>query len=318
MSKKKGNQDNTGKQPDFYPAYSKYMREENIKKGVGESVAKIKEAIEKVLKYSIASKSGLEFQGLREYQASDDAGLIDWKVSARMNPSAKLEKLYVKLYEEELDYNVFILLDTSSSMMYGTRGMYKMLYAARLTLILMMAANNAMAFTGMAMFNDKIRYLLRIGAGEDQIGSTIRELSNIKNYGGSCNFGQALKTTGGTLNENTLYIVITDSIDFDKDWKEGFKAICGKLARVGVIIIRDPIDNKFPKNLGSFRLFDTNSSKKIETNLDRVRDKYEKKNKKHLADIIEFSMTLGAVIRYYETTDDLGNTIIDYLNTMLR
>ena len=159
---------------------------------------------------------------------------------------------------------------------------------------------------------------MRIGAGEDQIGSTIRELSNIKNYGGSCNFGQALKTTGGTLNENTLYIVITDSIDFDKDWKEGFKAICGKLARVGVIIIRDPIDNKFPKNLGSFRLFDTNSSKKIETNLDRVRDKYEKKNKKHLADIIEFSMTLGAVIRYYETTDDLGNTIIDYLNTMLR
>jgi hypothetical protein len=296
---------------------AEFLTRDNIKAGVADAAAKMKFIIEKVLKYSMQSKSGLEFLGLREYQASDDASLIDWKVSARMNPGPKLEKLYVKVYEEEFDYNVFVLIDCSSTMLYSTKGTYKMLYSARIAMSILMAINNAMALTGMAMFSDDIKYLLTIGAGEDQINGSIRELSTIKNYGGKCNLSKAIKKVSGNLNDKTIFLIITDAIDMDKNWKEGLKGACGKFEKVGMIIIRDPIDNELPKDLGYFRFYSPYEYKKIEINTDKYREKYKKMNQKHLNEILDFSMTVGAKIKYYKTTQDITDSLIMYFNSML-
>ncbi|HEC92619.1 MAG TPA: DUF58 domain-containing protein [Candidatus Atribacteria bacterium] len=95
-----------------------------LMKEVDINVKKLIELFRFILKYRIIFRgSGIEFAGLREYTPEDDASRIDWKSSARTG------KIYVKIFEEERDLDLFLLVDVSNSMLFGTAEKLKSEYA---------------------------------------------------------------------------------------------------------------------------------------------------------------------------------------------
>ena len=109
---------------------AKELAKQNVSqlmKDIDMNVRKVIEVFRLIFKYRIIFRSkSVEFAGLREYTPEDDSSFIDWA------SFAKTGKLYAKVYEEEKDLDIVAMLDTSSSMLFGTQTMFKSDYARML------------------------------------------------------------------------------------------------------------------------------------------------------------------------------------------
>ena len=138
---------------------------------------------------SVFRGRGIEFEEYRAHIPSDDASFIDWKASLRAN------QMLVKEFGEERQLNVFILIDVSSTMFYGSTFKLKNEYAAELAASLCYAVLQADDAVGFALFSDKIVQSSFPAHDPKQLYLLFRALTNEKNYGGSCNFENAIKFT---------------------------------------------------------------------------------------------------------------------------
>jgi len=261
------------------------------------------------LKYRIMFRgSGIEFAGLREYiPEQDDATKIDWKASLRTN------KLYVKQYEEERDLDVFILLDCSSSMLFGSQGKLKSEYATIVSGSIAYAAIESGDNVGFAMFSDKVNISFEPESDITQYYKIIRHAVDPQYYGGRCNMGKSLNYMLNMVKANTILFIISDFIGLDRNWDDALKMMGGKLDRVVGIMSRDLRDSKLPEGVGYLRLKDPFSEKMVTVDADKVREPYnylaqnqEEKIQKDFQDV-----GLGFVKVY--TTEPFVQPLIKYL-----
>lgn len=250
---------------------------EQLRINVASVVRELKAALKLLTEAKIMSRyrrvfkgKGLEFEDFREYTPQDDSSEIDWKASKRAN------QLIIRRYKEERDMNVFIMVDVSSTMLFGSTKKLKHEYAvelaAALTNLVLQSGDNA----GLVMFSDDVVKFIKPSKGTKHFYIILKALLTAKYYGGEYNISNALNFIMNTTSERGMAFLISDFIGLEEDWDRSVKLASGKFDCIG-IMLRDPRDEKIPSGIGQIVISDPFSDKKmLIDSSDKGRIEYER------------------------------------------
>lgn len=280
------------------------------------NVRRLIDTVRFILKYKIIFRGrGLEFEGLREYSTTDDASMIDWKISRRVSSSKKVDKLYVRIYEEERDLNIFVLLDTSETMRFGTQEKLKCEYASVLAGTLIYTAIEVGDKAGIGMYSDGFNKVMLPSKTSDQYYRILRELANPVNYGGvKSDLALPLRAATAALDRKSIIFIISDFIGVGSEWEDVLKGASAKFEGVLGIMVRDVRDSFIPEGLGNFRLRDPLTGSVTEVDFDSIRSKFEKEaleQERHIEEI--FKKNHSGFIKCY-TNEPFINPLIKWFN----
>lgn len=194
---------------------------------------------------------GMAFSEVREYIPGDDIRTIDWNVTARFNTP------YVKVFEEERELNVVLLVDTSASGHFGTQKQTKQELITELCAVIAFSASTNNDKIGVIFFSDKIEKFIPPKKGKTHILRIIRELINFEPQNKGTNITQALKFLTNAIKKRSIAFVISDFID--AGFEDAVK-IANKKHDVVALRIVDKAENQIPK-MGLIKLKDNESGK---------------------------------------------------------
>ncbi|MEK6835774.1 MAG: DUF58 domain-containing protein [Nanoarchaeota archaeon] len=218
---------------------------------------------------SVFKGKGLEFAGYRPYSQDDDASLIDWKASIRTG------EILIKEYVEARDINVFFILASSASMLFGSIEKLKIEYAIELVSAMANAILEVGDNVGIALISNKVITKIYPEKGRQQIYNITRLLVNPDNYGGRFMFKVATEFALHYLKESTVLIIVSDFIYLDKDWEYSLKLLTKKFDVIG-IMTRDPRDRTLPEDAGEIVIADPHSNKTLLVDPAIIKPAYEK------------------------------------------
>ena len=221
---------------------------------------------------SVFKGKGFEFDSFREYTLNDDSSLIDWKASMRS------EKLLIRNFVEERDLEIFFLIDTSSTMLYGSTKEMKNEYVIKLLATIAYSSIKAGDKIGCALFTNKVMKDIPLSNNASQIFSLIDALTNTSNYGGIFDLKAALDFLLQNLRKNTLVIIVSDFIMLDNDWISLFEEASQKFDLLG-FMVRDPRDITLPNVSAEVLIQDPITGEKMLTEPDTIKKAYLKANK---------------------------------------
>lgn len=281
-------------------------REEMVEE-VDAEVKRISEAFQFILKYREQFRpSGIEFSDLRQYN-NDDASRIDWNSSARLND------LYVKEYEEEQDMDVFIILDVSDSMTFGTAEKLKSEYCSVLSATLAYASIDMAVNVGIGLFGDEKKFMVPDG-GEQQYKKILGEVTDSDNYGGDFDLEHALDEVMKRIKENTFVFVISDFIDTDTEaWKPKMKIVSKKYRNVFSLMVRDLRDFKLPE-AGNVRFKSPNGEQNLVVNTEATREKFEKEVEDQEEEIKKAVSASGSHFIKINTRENFAAQLMSYFD----
>lgn len=211
--------------------------------------------------HSIFKGRGAEFEAVRPYQQGDDVRDIDWHVTARMGEP------YVKSYREERELVVFIVVDASASLFFGTGTHDKHELAAEIGAILALSAITNNDKVGLMIFDDQIRRVLPPRKGKNQVLAIIRDLLSLQSTQSETDLSVGLRAINRSLHQHAIVFFISDFLDaipsYERELlitaqKHDFIAVCindaleARWLDVGLAHVRDA-------ETGELRLIDTHN-----------------------------------------------------------
>jgi len=216
---------------------------------------------------------GMAFSEVREYQAGDEIRTIDWNVTARFNHP------YVKVFQEERELNVMLLIDISHSQSFGTNEQDKRELITELAAVLSFSAGMNNDKVGAILFSDKVEKYIAPKKGRKHILHIISELLNFEPKSKGTNIAQALRFFDNVMNKRSIVFLISDFID--DDFEESVRITNRKHDVVGLRVY-DPREAQMP-NIGlvPFRESESGDIAWINTSSSNVRRAYEKKYKEN-------------------------------------
>lgn len=210
---------------------------------------------------------GMAFSEVREYQPGDDVRSIDWNVTARLN------KPYIKVFEEERELTVMLLVDVSGSRHFGTLSQMKrdMMAEVAATLAFSTIANNDKV--GVIFFSDKIEKFIPAQKGKTHVLHIIRELLSFEPTSTGTNIAQALQYFSNAQKRHCTVFLISDFIGIENLEKP--LMIASNRHEVNAIQIYDRRDTELP-NLGlvQFRDAEIGEDMWVDTSLKTIREEY--------------------------------------------
>lgn len=209
---------------------------------------------------------GMAFSEVREYQYGDDVRNIDWNVTARLNHP------YVKVFEEERELTVMLLIDMSGSNLFGTTSQYKSELIAEVAATLAFSAIHNNDKVGVVVFSDRIEKFIPPKKGSSHILRIIRELIGFKPTSRGTDISEALRYfTNATKKRSTAFLM---SDMYDDDYENALKIAAGK-HDLAVLRIDDPRERTLPKmGLMSFEDMESGETRWIDTSAAAVREAY--------------------------------------------
>lgn len=212
---------------------------------------------------------GMMFSEVRDYQYGDDVRDIDWNVTARHN------KPFVKVYEEERELTVMLLVDMSGSGLFGAVGPEKRDIITEIAATLAFSASQNNDKIGAMFFTDKIEKYIPPRKGKGQILLIIRELLDFKPESSRTNIADAVKYFANASKRRCTAFLISDFID-DSDYKQAMH-IARNRHDLMAIQVYDKRDGLMP-NVGLIRLADLETGKTqwIDTSSSSTRKQYGK------------------------------------------
>lgn len=207
---------------------------------------------------------GMTFSEVREYQYGDDVRDIDWNVTARQN------RPYVKVYEEERELTVMLLVDVSGSKNFGAVGEMKQDYITEVAATLAFSAIENNDKVGVIFFSDKIEKFIPPKKGRKHILLVIRELLYFKPENKGTNVGLALEYLTSVIKKRCTTFLISDFID-DNDYYKPL-SIANSKHDVMALQIYDQRETQLP-DVGLMRIYDaeTGAERWIDSSSARVR-----------------------------------------------
>lgn len=212
---------------------------------------------------------GMMFSEVREYQYGDDIRDIDWNVTARHNHP------YVKVYEEERELTVMLLIDMSGSREFGAVGVEKREMIAEMAATLAFSASQNNDKIGALFFTDKVEKFIPPKKGKKHILLIIRELLDYKPENRGTDIGAALRYFTDAMRKRSTMFVISDFID-SHDYSKALSLARNK-HDVMAIQVYDKRDSQIP-DVGLMRITDleTGATRWIDTSSSKVRKAYGK------------------------------------------
>lgn len=218
--------------------------------------------------HSVFKGRGMEFSEVREYQFGDDIRSIDWNVSARFNHP------FVKVFEEERELTVMLVVDLSRSGEFGSGKQLKNEIAAEICAVLAFSAIKNNDKVGLILFTDRIEKFVPPKKGRSHILRIIRELISFSAQGTGTNIREALEYFHHVNKKRTIAFLISDFID------EGYEKILRIISKKHDVIaveIADPREEQIPA-VGLMKLRDAETGKErwVDTANSAVRKSFEK------------------------------------------
>lgn len=212
---------------------------------------------------------GMTFSEVREYQYGDDVRDIDWNVTARHNHP------YVKVYEEERELTVMLLVDMSRSRLFGAVGEEKREMIAEIAATLAYSAITNNDKIGVIFFSDKIEKFIPPKKGKKHILLIIRELIDFTPENPGTDIGVALRYFTDALKKRCTTFLISDFID-THDYSKQLQIACNKHDIIAIQVY-DKRDTTLP-DIGLMRVADLESdtTRWINTSSKKVRQTYSK------------------------------------------
>lgn len=207
---------------------------------------------------------GMSFSEVREYQPGDDIRDIDWNVTARFNHP------YTKVYEEERELTVMLIVDVSKSLQFGTRECFKRDLVTEIAATLAFSAIQNNDKIGVILFSDKVEKYIPVKKGRKHILYIIRELLNFEATGKGTDIDKSLQFLLNTQNKHCTAFLISDFID-GKDYTKSL-TIASKKHDLAAIQVYDEFMTELP-NVGLLRVQDseTGHEQYLDTSSKRVR-----------------------------------------------
>ncbi|MBO4815098.1 MAG: DUF58 domain-containing protein [Muribaculaceae bacterium] len=226
---------------------------------------------------------GMTFSEVREYQYGDDVRDIDWNVTARQN------RPYVKVYEEERELTVMLLVDVSGSKNFGAVGEMKQDYITEVAATLAFSAIENNDKVGVIFFSDKIEKFIPPKKGRKHILLVIRELLYFKPENKGTNVGLALEYLTSVIKKRCTTFLISDFID-DNDYYKPL-SIANSKHDVMALQIYDQRETQLP-DVGLMRIYDaeTGAERWIDSSSSRVRkavDRWWYEQQRRLNDTVQ-------------------------------
>lgn len=248
---------------------------------------------------------GMEFSGYREYQVTDDSRKIDWRASLRAH------KLLIKELQEDKTLRVTILVDTSSTMLYGSGEHLKAEVAANIASTMAYPALRSGDQCGLVLFSDDIKHYMKPAVGMQQHAAMAKELIKPQHYGGEFHFSQAIRHAVSMIRGRGLLILISDFIGLQEGWDKEIRAAHEKFDVIAVML-RDPRDRKLPANAGSFELEDPETGETITIDTHAYAKPYKEYVIKEEADIIHRFQQARADIVTIEVGEDIREALVAF------
>lgn len=195
---------------------------------------------------------GMAFSEVREYTPGDDVRTIDWNVTARFNTP------YVKVFEEERELSVVLLVDVSASGFFGTQKQYKKELITELCAVIAFSAATNNDKIGVIFFSDKIEKFIPLKKGKSHVLRIIRELIDFKAENKGTNVELALKYLTNVIKKRSTVFLVSDFYA-TVNYSDALK-IANKKHDVIALKINDKSEHEIPK-VGLIKLRDNESGK---------------------------------------------------------
>ncbi|NNE60277.1 MAG: DUF58 domain-containing protein [Woeseia sp.] len=248
---------------------------------------------------------GMEFDESRPYQPGDDPRNIDWRVTARSTEA------YTKLFREERERPVLIMVDLRSSMHFATRGSFKSVLASRTAALLSWAAHHRGDRLGGIIFGDSMHRELKPRLGRQ---AALRYLHQLVTHGDwqhqvsapdsdpAIPFAAAMSALRRVSRPGSLVIVISDFAGFDRA-TQSYLAGIARHNEVLAVSVSDPLDQELPPP-GSYRLVADAREMSIDTYSQGARRDYRQAFLARQEELADFCRRYGIHLLALSTMDD--------------
>ncbi len=260
-------------------------------------------------KYHTAFRGrGMSFSEVREYRAGDDVRDIDWNVTARSgNP-------HIKVYEEERELTMMLLVDVSASRMFGTTGRLKKGMITEIAAVLAFSAVQNNDKVGCIFFSDRVEKFIPPKKGRSHILAIIRELVGFRPQSRGTKLSEPLRMLTNVNKKRCTTFILSDFLNpmRDREALEDALKIAGSKHDLVAIRVYDPREAAMP-DVGIVELQDAESGRKIwvDTSSRAVRDHYAAAWCRH-------TEAVGELLRHYRIDAATVATEGDYVAELLK
>lgn len=216
---------------------------------------------------------GMAFSEVREYRYGDDVRNMDWNVTAR------LRSPYVKVFEEERELTVVLLVDVSRSGLFGTRQDNKRELLTEIAAVLSFSAILNNDKVGALFFSDRVEKFIPPAKGRTHLLRIIREMLELQPEGNGTDISGALQYLTGAIKKKCNVFLLSDLLDADAEGRPRYEdalKVAVNRHDISVIKVHDPVDYAMP-NVGLVNVRDSESgrSRWVNTSSASVRRGYE-------------------------------------------
>lgn len=225
--------------------------------------------------HSVFKGRGMAFSEVRQYQPGDDVRFIDWNVSARMNDT------YVKVFTEEREMTVILLVDLSASERFGSVAKPKIETVAEVAALLAFSAIKNNDRVGLILFTDRVERFVPPKKGRSHVMRVVTEILNATPEGRGTDLGVALDLLGGIGKRRTVAFLISDFIA--ENYEKPLKLVAAKHDLIPIQVV-DPREDDLP-DLGLALVEDLETGEIIEVDTadSDVRAEYAREAQKQRA-----------------------------------
>lgn len=245
---------------------------------------------------------GMAFSEVREYQYGDDVRNIDWNVTARFN------KPFIKVFEEEREMTVMLLIDVSSSHEFGTLQSFKQDVITEISAVLSFSAIKNNDKVGVIFFSDKIEKFIPPKKGSTHILRIIRELVDFKAEHKGTDVAEALKFLTNAIKKRCTAFVISDFKS--PTFTDALKIANNKHDMMAVRIF-DQRENEIP-NVGLIQMVDneTGQNQWVDTSDKKIRNYYASKARENESRVKEVFKKSGVDLAEVSTGQDYVKPLV--------
>jgi uncharacterized protein (DUF58 family) len=250
---------------------------------------------------------GMTFSEVRQYQYGDDIRAIDWNVTARYNEA------HVKVFEEERELTMMLMVDISGSESFGSKNQFKKDIVTEIAATMAFSATQNNDKIGLILFSDQIELYIPPKKGKSHVLRIIRELIEFQPKSNKTDVSQALKFLSGTQKKKAIVFLISD---FMSDEYENTLKIASKKHDITGIRVFDIREEKLP-NLGMVPMLDaeTGETQLVNTGSKAIRMQYEKEYKNKVDYFIETFRKSGSGVVNTRVDESYVTKLLSYFKS---
>jgi uncharacterized protein (DUF58 family) len=239
---------------------------------------------------------GMSFKEVREYSAGDDIRFIEWNVSARMGHT------YSKIFEEERELSVYLLVDTSASNLFGTFAQTKKDLITEMSAVLAFSAISNNDKAGIIFFSDKVEKHIPAKKGKDHVLYMVREMLSFQGKSAQTDIVKALQFLNNTTRHKSIVFILSDFAD--AGYNQALRVAAKRHDIIGIQVY-DKRDEQLPK-IGLVQISDAETGKQmwIDTNDNFTRKRYQQQFNRIIDDAKQTFKNAGADLLQVATGDD--------------